>query len=80
MTKREETLEMRIDRLEGIVAQLESGSLGLEDSVAMYEDGILLAQSIQKELAALEARIDKLSPEGKEQPLMGGMDNDQSAE
>ena len=41
MTKREETLEMRIDRLEGIVAQLESGSLGLEDSVAMYEDGIL---------------------------------------
>ena len=44
-------------RLEGIVAQMEQGDLSLEDSLRLFEDGIGLSATCQKELDAAEGKV-----------------------
>jgi exodeoxyribonuclease VII small subunit len=48
-------------RLEQIVSQLEAGSLSLEDSLKVFEEGIGLSRHCAKYLADAERRIDLLS-------------------
>ena len=52
--------EVLYARLETISQQLEAGGLTLEGSVALYEEGIRLAQRCQSLLAAVEQRIETL--------------------
>ena len=47
-------------RLEAVTEQLESGDLGLERSVELYEEGMKLAQRCQQLLAGVEQRIETL--------------------
>lgn len=47
--------------LEATVQRLEDGVLPLEESLALYERGVLLAQLCAERLAAAELRIQELS-------------------
>jgi exodeoxyribonuclease VII small subunit len=52
--------ERSMQRLETIVAELESGQLSLEDSIARYEEGIQLSRRLQQVLDESEKRIERL--------------------
>ncbi|MEA1960243.1 MAG: exodeoxyribonuclease VII small subunit [Bacillota bacterium] len=47
-------------KLEEIVAELESGQLSLEESLAMFEQGVALSVFCQKELKKTESKVSKL--------------------
>jgi len=55
-------------RLSDIVAQLESGDLPLERSLALFEEGVRLARAAQARLDRAEKRVEELlaiDPQGK---------------
>ncbi len=52
--------EKSMGQLEKIVSQMESGEFGLEESLAQFEKGIILAKSCQNTLAKAELRVEKL--------------------
>jgi exodeoxyribonuclease VII small subunit len=47
-------------RLRDVVTKLESGELSLEQSLAVYEEGVQLARRGQQQLAAAEQRVEIL--------------------
>lgn len=51
------------DELENIVRSLESGTLELEASLALYERGVALLRSLKTRLEAAEQKIDVLMGE-----------------
>ena len=53
--------EQLIERLEGIVDQIEGGELGLEDSIKSYEQGIDLVKRARVILDQAEQRIIELN-------------------
>jgi exodeoxyribonuclease VII small subunit len=52
--------EEGMERLERIVAELESGELSLEDSIARYEEGMKLQRQLTDVLNQAEKRIERL--------------------
>lgn len=52
------TFEEKINRLENIIQQLENESLGLEESVKLYEEAKVLSKELNEEL---KSSMDKLS-------------------
>ena len=52
--------EESMERLEKIVAELESGELSLEDSIARYEEGMKLQRRLTEVLNQAEKRIERL--------------------
>jgi len=58
--KTRETFEDLFRRLEETVAKLEEGGLPLERSLALYEEGMLLARRCQEMLDGAEVRIRQL--------------------
>jgi exodeoxyribonuclease VII small subunit len=52
--------EAAIARLEAIVQRLEAGEIGLEESLALFEEGIGLAKNCAVKLDAAEGRLEKL--------------------
>lgn len=52
--------EKSLQHLEKIVSQMESGELGLEESLAQFEKGIKLAKNCQDTLANAELRVEQL--------------------
>ena len=52
--------EKSLQHLEKIVAQMESGELGLEESLEQFEKGIRLAKNCQDTLANAELRVEQL--------------------
>jgi exodeoxyribonuclease VII small subunit len=58
--KNKETFEELFRRLEEAVAKLEEGGLPLEQSLALYEEGMLLAKRCQEMLDGAEVRIRQL--------------------
>ena len=57
----EPTFEQAIAQVESIIDRIESGQLGLEDSIAEYERGIGLLQRCRGVLAQAEQRIEDLT-------------------
>ncbi len=53
--------EQSIERLEEIVQQLEGGALGLNESLAQYEEGVKLLRRSYDALRHAERRIELLS-------------------
>lgn len=51
------------DELEGIVRALESGTLELEESLALYERGVGLLKSLKTRLDAAEQKVEVLMGE-----------------
>ncbi len=54
------TFEEELAELGRIVTGLESGTLGLSDSIAAYERGVTLVRRLHEELARTEARVSVL--------------------
>ncbi len=55
-----ESFETIFERLSAIAGQLEEGALSLEASVALYEEGMTLAERCQALLSDVEERIEML--------------------
>ena len=70
------TFEEALAKLEGIVEAIEQGKIGLEESIARYEEGMGLIQHCRKIISQAELKIQKLQagadgqlqPEPFEQP------------
>ena len=59
-----------VERLEKIVAQLEGGTLSLEDSLERFAEGVQLVKRGEKLLTDAEARVEQLlSQDGTTGPL-----------
>ena len=68
------TFEETLDRLRQVVARLEGGSedgdaLPLEQSLALFEEGVGLAKAAAGALDAAEARVESLVADGGWEPL-----------
>jgi len=50
MKKKEQTFEERLARLQSIVTTLENGSTPLEESVALYKEGLAHAAACREQL------------------------------
>ncbi len=61
------TYEQAIAELEGIIDRIESGEIGLEESVKAYERGVALQNHCKAILARAEQRVSELTP-GSEPP------------
>ncbi len=57
MGKQKITFEQALGRLEKIVEQIESGRIGLEESIARYEEGVRLIKQCRAILDAAEQKI-----------------------
>lgn len=75
--KTEPPFEELYKKLEDTVEKLEKGGLSLEQSIALYEEGMELAKQCQSVLDNAEQRITKLResfaappPETEEAPLL----------
>lgn len=56
----EPTFEQALRRLEEIVGRLESGELTLDESLALFEEGVRLSRVCSARLAEAERRIERL--------------------
>lgn len=56
----EESFEQALGRLEDIVRRLESGDLGLDESLALFEEGIRLSRFCSRQLDEAERKIEVL--------------------
>ena len=54
------SFEKALAALEEIVTKLESGEVGLEDSIAIYSRGSLLRRHCQDKLKSAEAKIEMI--------------------
>jgi len=75
------SFEERLERLKGIVERLERGDLPLEEGVALYKEGLTLAQACSKQLetARHEVKIvsDGLVKEFEALEALGAEDDDE---
>tara|TARA_Y100000768_G_scaffold315974_1_gene250974 strand:+ start:232 stop:453 length:222 start_codon:yes stop_codon:yes gene_type:complete len=60
---RENSFEKNLKNLEMIVEKLESGEIGLEDSVKLYEEGMKIKKICDKKLKDIEMQIKKIKIE-----------------
>jgi exodeoxyribonuclease VII small subunit len=63
------TLEEALDRLEQITRSLEGGAIELDDSLALYEEGVRLIRLAEEVIRSAEMRIERLSENGGAVPL-----------
>ncbi len=61
-----ESFEESLERLEEIVAQLESGEKGLELSLKLFEDAVALSRALTQKLEDARHRVEVLTKEGKD--------------
>ena len=52
--------EERLEKLEELNEQMKAGKVPLDDAVEMFEEGIKLAKSLEKDLSKIERKIEIL--------------------
>jgi len=57
------SFEEALKRLESIAEQIEQGKIGLEESIARYEEGMALIRHCRETLAQAELKIQQLQVE-----------------
>lgn len=67
--KKAPVFEDNLTALEGIVEQLESGQLSLDDAMKAFEKGISLTRECQTALATAEQKVQVLMSKNGEQSL-----------
>ena len=60
---KENSFEKNLKKLEIIVDKLESGEIGLEESVELYEEGMKIKKICDKKLKDIEMQIKKIKIE-----------------
>ena len=67
------SFEEALSELEGIVERLERGDIDLEDSISIYERGVVLKAHCEAKLEKAKMKVDKIitQPDGdfKSEPL-----------
>ena len=66
----EPTFELALQQLEEIVQKLEKGDLPLEESLALYEDGIRLSRLCHGKLEEAEGKIEMLLKDARGEPAL----------
>lgn len=66
----EPTFEQALQQLEQIVQKLEKGELPLEESLALYEDGIRLSRLCHGKLEEAEGKIAMLLKDTRGEPTL----------
>ena len=61
--EKDKNFETNLKKLEMIVDQLESGEIGLEESVKLYEEGMKIKKICDKKLKDIEMQIKKIKIE-----------------
>ncbi|MDC1053825.1 exodeoxyribonuclease VII small subunit [Alphaproteobacteria bacterium] len=63
--EKDKSFEVNLKKLEAIVDKLESGDIGLEESVKLYEEGMQIKKICDKKLRDIEMQIKKIKIEDK---------------
>lgn len=63
--KKQASFEEALKRLEGIVQQMESGDLTLEDSLRLFEEGVRLTRVCSQRLDEAEKKIEILTQDDR---------------
>ena len=61
--EKDSSFESNLKKLEIIVDKLESGKIGLEDSVKLYEEGMKIKKVCDQKLKDIEMQIKKIKIE-----------------
>ena len=61
--EKDNNFESNLKKLEMIVEKLESGDIGLEESVKLYEEGMQIKKICDKKLKDIEMQIKKIKIE-----------------
>jgi len=61
--EKDNNFESNLKKLEVIVDKLESGDIGLEESVKLYEEGMKIKKICDKKLKDIEMQIKKIKIE-----------------
>ncbi len=72
------SFEEAMERLQGIVEDLEGGSLSLEESIARYEEGVKLSRRLTQTLDEAEKRIERLAEGAGGEPVTEPMELESS--
>ena len=56
--------EDNLNKLEGLVAKMESGDMKLDEMIVAFEEGRKLVETCQKDLESIRQRIDKVTKDG----------------
>ena len=72
----EQTFEMAIGRLEGLVEDMEREDLPLERLIVNYEEGIRLVKTCQQKLAEAEKKIEIIQRQANADPELKPFDPD----
>jgi exodeoxyribonuclease VII small subunit len=54
------TFEERLERLEALGDEIRKSDIPLDDAIKAFEEGILLARNLEKDLEKIESRIEIL--------------------
>ncbi|MGA2614998.1 MAG: exodeoxyribonuclease VII small subunit [Spirochaetia bacterium] len=57
------SFEDRLSRLEKLAEKLREGKIPLEEAVALFEEGMKLARSLEKDLTRVERKVEILTSE-----------------
>ncbi|MBA65660.1 MAG: exodeoxyribonuclease VII small subunit [Candidatus Marinimicrobia bacterium] len=71
---KELNIELSFDRLESIVAKMESGDANLEQSLIWFEEGMELIKECQARLKKAEQKVERLIDESKNHNNGEGLD------
>ena len=55
--KKKQTFEERLMQVEGLISEMESGALPLEDALKRYEEGMQALAALEKELASAQQKL-----------------------
>ena len=75
MAVKKQSFEEAMVRLEAIVAQLEKGECGLDQSLKLFEEGAKLAGQCEHLLDQAEQKVNLLLADGREVPFEGEEDD-----
>ena len=62
--------EASVNELESLVNQLEQGDISLEESLKLYENGVLLTRDCQQSLQAAEQKVQMLLKQSGQDKLV----------
>ena len=71
MAVKKQSFEEAMVRLEAVVAQLEKGECGLDQSLKLFEEGAKLARQREQLLDQAEQKVDLLLANDEEVPFKG---------
>jgi exodeoxyribonuclease VII small subunit len=72
MASKKGSFEAVLTRLEALVEKLDQEDLGLEEAMAIYQEGVSLAKEGHSRLQAAERKIEELSDRSETKPFEPG--------